>query len=1373
MKNKTLPVILASFTLALSVVSLNIVSKDNYKKEVEVAQAVGKSSYWSSWISSHSSELSSGGTSLVTALKQKITQAADGSSNTISYNGLWDAYKTSDSVPGTNGSYIWDMYGGYKYAYQSGGKSYSKEGDCYNREHSVPKSWFSEKTPAYSDLIHLVPTDGKVNGMRSNYAFGEVSSASYSHSFSAQSSGGTQYQSAGISKLGSPKTINGVSSGKSIVFEPDDQYKGDFARIYMYFAVRFGGGTCSAVTGDGGAIFTNTLSNSNPYMTNYGLALMQKWHVQDPVSTKETNRNDAVETLQGNRNPFVDYPEWADKIFGTNYSGGSSSDPAVTSVSISPAAVTLNISNGQASTILTPIVSVINGASQTVTWTVSPTNQGVTVNSSGVVTAAANASTGNYTVTATSTYDSTKYGTCAVTVSNTSGGGGGEQTGDSETITMSEQGFTDGATVETVNGDNCTITFAKSTGSNPPKYYNTGSSVRAYPNNTITVASEQTIIGIELTFGSGDNSNEITVSPGTFESPNWTGSANSVTFTIGGSNGHRRIAAISVTFEGSSSTATLSSIGVETDPDKTVYFEGDCFDPSGLVITRNYSDSSSDTYSYDGHESEFTFSPSLSTPLTGDDEEIVVTYGGETAYISIDIGSVYLDSISVQTAPTKTTYFEGDNFDPTGLVITRNYNNDTSDTYTYAGHENKFSFSPSTSTSLTTSHTQVTITYEGESTTQSITVNAVALSSIEVSTAPTKTTYTAGEYFDPTGLVITRNYNNGSSSTYTYAGHTSEFTFSPSTSTALTTSHTSVTITYGNKSTTQTITVNSSGGGGGSGESGSQRISASNSSSYYQSGDICPTGNTTSASASCDAFEVSWLKNNSTNNIAYSYDEMRVYGGHSFTITPKEGYTISTIVITANSSSYASAVGGGSVNNCTITVNNSTVTLNPTNGANAVGFTNSAQSRLNYVVVNYEYQSSGSGDKTLTSITLNTENAQTKYMVGDDFSIDDVIVTAHYDDSSSAVVDTPLTFSGYNMNVSNVYEITVSYTENEVTKSASYYITVYERFITAVVSGYVYVGEKLTKDKITVTDSADRVITDFEFDSINYQFTYADAISGQSYTAKTFTNSITYDDLTCSLTVLVKRAAYDTGSPQNLTVTYTDLPTSYQTTTDERTAASGVKFIAYNCANYSSKMQFKASGGYFQTTEAMTLTQLTINNRETNALTISASIDGSNFTNISGTNDVYNLTGYYYLKVIKNGSGAAYCSSLTITISNAATAKNVANYIMYEDTNNQCLTKLDVALSYLSTLSETELNTFTTSTDYVISSARARLEAWAASQKKTIHYEVNNVTASAPNNLVNKEINSMSSTTITIIVISISASVLACGYFILKKKKLD
>lgn len=285
-------------------------------------------SYWTSWISSNQTALSTGGTTLVNALRNKIANVEPGTINTPNYDGLWTAYAKTDGIPGSNGTKLYDMYGGCEFTFgtdQDKG-SHSKVGDTYNREHSVPKSWFNQAHPAYSDIIHVVPTDSVVNGTRSNWAFGEVDSVSKTYPFDARSYNGVQYQKAGVSKYGTPKAINGVSikSDQTYVFEPDDQYKGDFARIYMYFAVRYGGTTCSATTDSGSAIFSSNCTNSNPYVTNYGLALLKKWHELDPVSEKERTRNNAVQEVQGNRNPFVDYPQWADKIFGTTTTGGDS-----------------------------------------------------------------------------------------------------------------------------------------------------------------------------------------------------------------------------------------------------------------------------------------------------------------------------------------------------------------------------------------------------------------------------------------------------------------------------------------------------------------------------------------------------------------------------------------------------------------------------------------------------------------------------------------------------------------------------------------------------------------------------------------------------------------------------------------------------------------------------------------------------------------------------------------------------------------------------------------------------------------------------------------------------------------------------------------
>lgn len=230
-----------------------------------------------------------GGKSLLEALHSTITQHT-----TVSYSGLWDLYHTSDVDD--NGK-IWDMYSTKRWTpgrEQCG--SYSKVGDCYNREHSLPKSWFNDASPMVSDAFHIYPTDGKVNGQRSNYPFGECANGT-----TLPSSGGIK----ALGKLGA-STFDGYSG---TVFEPDDQYKGDFARSYFYMAACYN----DRIAGWKSDMLAK---NNFPVFSAWAIKLLLKWHRQDPVSEKETERNDAVYARQKNRNPFIDHPEMVEYIWG-------------------------------------------------------------------------------------------------------------------------------------------------------------------------------------------------------------------------------------------------------------------------------------------------------------------------------------------------------------------------------------------------------------------------------------------------------------------------------------------------------------------------------------------------------------------------------------------------------------------------------------------------------------------------------------------------------------------------------------------------------------------------------------------------------------------------------------------------------------------------------------------------------------------------------------------------------------------------------------------------------------------------------------------------------------------------------------------------
>jgi endonuclease I len=233
------------------------------------------------------------------ALKTALYTTIKGHTS-ISYNALWTAFQTADKK--SDGK-VWDMYSDCSFIFvtnQCG--NYSSECDCYNREHSWPKSWFADATPMYTDMFHLVPTDGKVNGMRSNYPFGEVNSPTYT--------------SGNGSKLG-PCSFPGYTG---IVFEPVDEYKGDFARNYLYMATRYEDVISTWHSNDPNAEAI-LQPNTYPVFETWFINLLLKWNTSDPVSQKEIDRNNVIYTsFQHNRNPFIDHPEYASLIWGTNTS---------------------------------------------------------------------------------------------------------------------------------------------------------------------------------------------------------------------------------------------------------------------------------------------------------------------------------------------------------------------------------------------------------------------------------------------------------------------------------------------------------------------------------------------------------------------------------------------------------------------------------------------------------------------------------------------------------------------------------------------------------------------------------------------------------------------------------------------------------------------------------------------------------------------------------------------------------------------------------------------------------------------------------------------------------------------------------------------
>jgi endonuclease I len=233
------------------------------------------------------------------------------------YAGLYTTYQTSDVDNFyENDGTVLDMYsenpsGTDPYNYSTGTTqrcgSYSVEGDCYNREHIIPQSVFNEQSPMVADAHFITPTDGKVNGIRSNYPHGTVSSATYT----SQNGG----------KLGS----SSVSGYSGTVFEPINAFKGDIARMYFYFATRYE----NTVAGYSYAMFDGS---SNKVFTTAFLNMLLAWNAQDPVSAREIARNNAIYARQNNRNPYIDHPEYVNQIWGGTSSGDTQAPTAPTSL---------------------------------------------------------------------------------------------------------------------------------------------------------------------------------------------------------------------------------------------------------------------------------------------------------------------------------------------------------------------------------------------------------------------------------------------------------------------------------------------------------------------------------------------------------------------------------------------------------------------------------------------------------------------------------------------------------------------------------------------------------------------------------------------------------------------------------------------------------------------------------------------------------------------------------------------------------------------------------------------------------------------------------------------------------------------------------
>lgn len=246
-------------------------------------------------------------------LKSQLKTIISANHNALSYTpGLWNLYSSNVSNNGFRDKYyendntILDIYSErptaadpYNFTVitdQCG--NYSKEGDCYNREHLIPQSYFDQHSPMRTDAFHVWPTDGKVNGERGNLPFGKVATASYT------------------SQSGTKRGTSGVAGFTGTVVEPINEFKGDIARAYFYFATRYEDLMDDFYSDHPNAEIRAMFDGSTDKVFNTGfLDVLYQWHLQDPVSARETDLNNYIYSEQGNRNPYIDNPQFVTAVW--------------------------------------------------------------------------------------------------------------------------------------------------------------------------------------------------------------------------------------------------------------------------------------------------------------------------------------------------------------------------------------------------------------------------------------------------------------------------------------------------------------------------------------------------------------------------------------------------------------------------------------------------------------------------------------------------------------------------------------------------------------------------------------------------------------------------------------------------------------------------------------------------------------------------------------------------------------------------------------------------------------------------------------------------------------------------------------------------
>lgn len=894
-------------------------------------------------------------------------------------------YGTSTSSKGTN-PYIHALYHNRNVTNKA--TAWDSHGDRDNawtieREHIWPKSQGFEATGqggARGDPFELQAADGTSNGMHSNLFYGYVDKTK-------------TYKDAGSTHL----NCSGNLTGKSLnlngntVFEPQDSDKGDIARAIFYMVARYNYLSGSDSDGIGSNNPNLTLVQEDNYYSSYTSSTSQAgkmgiltdllaWHHADPVDQYEIHRNNLIyNNFSKNRNPFIDFPEWADFIWGSvtyngrakvsysstptgyaqpstdtinGYNSGGGETVSVTGVSLNKN--TLEVEEGKSETLI-ETVAPANATNQSVTW--SSSNNSIATVSNGLVQGV---SQGSATITVT-TVDGGFTASCSVTVTESQGGDEQTEDGSVDAASGALSGWT-----------------ASGTGS-------------AYADGSVRFD------------GSGDNVYKTDIF-----SAECAAGMTSLTVTINSKINGTPTAANSYKVEALDASGNVLASDVKTGAD---------------IVTTSYGDTI------------FTIDSGL-TGCTGIKITYVTKGGGNWGIKSVSWVATYssgeevtLTSIAVKTAPSKLTYTVGDGFDPNGLVITGTYSDSSTTDIPYEDHEDEFEFNPADN--LQTTDVSVTISYGGKTCTQAISVAATkTLSSITINTDNVTKSFYVDDVFEHDNLVVTAHFSDSSTDVVSSSSTVSNPDMTTAGDKTITVSYT-----YGGstKTASYTITVLESGGS----QTGSFTWDLSIASYNTPTSAALVTWSSDCATLTAEQGDGKTAANNYLGGDSNARTSSRFYSGNTMRYVPAENYEITSVVFTATSTSYATALGNSDWTNATASASGTTVTITPTDGSVEFYAVHGGTIGGTSIVVNYSYTPAA----TLSSISLDTSKVQTTFSVGDTFNYTGLVVTASYTDGSSKVV-TPTSVSTPSTATTGNKDVTVTYTENEVTKTRTYTITV-------------------------------------------------------------------------------------------------------------------------------------------------------------------------------------------------------------------------------------------------------------------------------------------------------------------------------------------